>query len=84
LFDWRQVKLVPQAGIAGEVFGANSQYEQQVPDSAGDIVFGKFGVEAGRNKFSVGVNAMVPINQNLSNGKVESNYRWSVNLNYSL
>lgn len=84
LFDWNAVKLVPQLGIAGELFEGNRQYKQDVPDSAGDIFFSKFGFEAGRNNFSVGVNAMLPINQNLSNGKVESKYRWSVNLNYSL
>ena len=84
LFDWDQIKLVPQLGIAGEVYKGNTQHGLDVPDSAGDVVFGKFGFEAGRNKFSVGANVMLPINQNLSNAKVESNYRWSVNLNYSL
>ena len=84
LFDWDKVKLVPQLGVAGEVYKGNKQHHLGVLDSAGDIVFSKFGFEAGRNDFSVGVNVMLPINQNLSNGKVESNYRWSVNLNYSL
>jgi hypothetical protein len=27
---------------------------------------------------------MKPINQNLTGGNVKANYRWSVNLNYSL
>lgn len=84
LIERQSLKMVPQLGIAGEVFGSNHQYKQLVPDSAGDIVFGKIGFEAGRNNLSVGVNALLPINQNLSNGNVESNYRWSVNLNYSL
>ena len=84
LIEKDALKWVPQLGIAGEVFESNRQYEQLVPDSAGDIVFTKFGLEAGRKNFSIGLNAMLPINQNLSNGKVESNYRWSVNLNYSL
>lgn len=84
LIEHQSVKFVPQLGIAGEVFESNRQYRQTVPDSEGDIVFGKFGFEAGRKNWSVGINAMLPINQNLSNGNVESNYRWSVNLNYSL
>jgi hypothetical protein len=79
-----KVQLLPQLGIAGELFEANNQYSQEVPDSAGDIVFTKVGFEAGIKKWSVGLHAMLPINQNLSNGKVESNYRLSVNLNYSL
>ena len=84
LMDFSKIKLVPQLGIAGEVFEANSQYKQEVPDSAGDIVFTKLGFEAGIKRLSLGANVLLPMNQNLSNGKVESNYRWSVNLNYSL
>lgn len=84
LIEQQSLKMVPQLGIAGEVYESNHQYEQLVPDSAGDVVFGKLGFEVGRKDLSIGLNAMLPINQNLSNGKVESNHRWSVNLNYSL
>lgn len=76
--------LVPQAGLAGEVYATNRQYNEDVPDTAGDILFGKVGLEAGTGRMSVGINAMLPINQNLTGGRVEANYRWSVNLNYSL
>ena len=79
-----QFTFVPQAGIAGEVYESNTQYGQFLPNTSGDIVFGKLGIEAGHKQFSVGVNAMLPINQNLTGGNVEANYRWSVNLNYSL
>lgn len=84
LFDLKSVQLVPQAGLAGEVYQTNKQYSLGLPNTAGDILFGKFGIEAGKDKFSVGINAMLPINQNLSNGNMEANYRWSVNLNYTL
>jgi hypothetical protein len=47
-------------------------------------LFGKLGFEVGRNAFSLGANAMLPIQQNLTGGNVEANYRWSINLNYSL
>jgi hypothetical protein len=55
-----------------------------VRKTSGDILFGKFGFEVGKNKLSFGANAMMPINQNLTGGNVVANYRWSVNLNYSL
>ena len=84
LFDLKSVQLVPQAGLAGEVYQTNKQHGLDLPNTAGDILFGKFGIEAGKNKFSVGLNAMLPFNQNLSNGKMEANYRWAVNLNYTL
>ena len=76
--------IVPQAGLAGEVYATNRQYGQDVPQTKGDILLGKVGVEAATGKYSVGLNGMLPIAQNLTGGRVEANYRWSVNLNYSL
>lgn len=84
LFDLKSVQIVPQAGLAGEVYQTNQQHGLDLPNTAGDILFSKFGIEAGKDKFSVGINAMLPINQNLSSGNMEANYRWSINLNYTL
>lgn len=78
------ISFVPQAGIAGEVYGTNKQYQEDIRDTRGDILFSKIGLEIGRDKFSLGINGMLPINQNLTGGRVEANYRWSINLNYSL
>lgn len=83
-FETKGIALVPQAGIAGEVYGTNQQYNEDIRDTKGDIFFGKVGFEAGKDRFSLGVNAMLPISQNLTGGRVEANYRWSINLNYSL
>lgn len=84
LLDLKTVQLVPQIGIAGEVYESNKQHGGKVLNTAGDILFSKFGLEVGKDKFSVGINAMLPVNQNLSSGNIEANYRWSVNLNYTL
>ncbi|RZJ30682.1 MAG: transporter [Flavobacterium sp.] len=84
LIETPGLKLVPQAGLAGEVYKENFQHGQSVADTGGNVLFGRFGFEAGRKDFSIGVNAMLPVTQNLSGGNVEANYRWSVNLNYSL
>ncbi|WP_166925466.1 transporter [Flavobacterium poyangense] len=84
LFNLDALQLVPQLGLAGEVYQTNKQHGLNLPDTAGDILFGKFGIEAGRDKFSIGINAMLPVSQNLSSGKMEANYRWSINLNYTL
>jgi hypothetical protein len=84
VFDKSKVTLVPQAGIAGEVYATNKQYGEDVINTKGDVIFGRAGLEAGAGKFSLGVNAMLPINQNLTGGRVESNYRLAINLNYSL
>lgn len=79
-----KLTIVPQGGVAGEVYDANRQYGEELPDTAGYALFGKAGVELGLNKFSIGINGMLPISQNLTGGRVEANYRWSINLNYSL
>lgn len=84
LVESSKFSYVPQIGIAGEVFDNNYQYGQKVRNTAGDIFMAKIGFEIGRDKFSFGANAMLPINQNLTGGNVEANYRWSLNLNYSL
>lgn len=78
------LNVVPQLGLAGEKYEDNKDHGENVPLTAGDILFGKMGVEVGFKKLSLGLNTMLPINQNLTGGRVEANYRWSVNLNYSL
>ena len=84
MLDLNSVKFVPQLGIAGEVYNSNQQFKQKVADTKGDVVFGKFGFEFGKDKFSLGANLMLPIHQNLTGGNVDANYRFSVNLNYQL
>jgi hypothetical protein len=76
--------LAPQIGFAGELYADNYQHGQKVRNTAGDIFMGKVGFEIGKDKFSFGTNVILPINQNLTGGRVEAKYRWSINLNYSL
>jgi hypothetical protein len=84
VYQTSKFSVVPQLGIAGEVFEDNFQHKQKVRNTSGDIFMGKIGLEIGKDKFSLGANAMLPINQNLTGGNVVANYRWSFNLNYSL
>jgi len=84
LYKLKKVRLMPQLGLAGEVYESNRQHDQYLPDTSGDILFSKFGIETGLDNFSLGLNAMIPISQNLTGGNVDAKYRWSVNLNYTL
>ena len=68
----------------GEVYENNEQYKQTVPNTAGTILLAKAGVEIGLKEWSFGLQAMQPLQQNLLNGNVENNFRWSLNINYSL
>jgi len=84
LYEKKSFSLAPQIGLAGEIYESNYQRKQKLKDTSGYIVFSKIGVEVGKDKFSFGINTMLPIHQNLSGGYVEAQYRWSVNFNYSL
>lgn len=84
LYKIDKISVMPQFGLAGEIYDSNYQYNQRVRKSSGDVLFGKLGFELGRDKFSFGANAMLPINQNLASNRVEARYRLSVNLNYTL
>jgi hypothetical protein len=84
LYQKNSFSIVPQLGFAGEVYESNYQYNKKVRKTSGDIFFAKFGFEVGKDKLSVGANAMLPISQNLTGGNVVANYRWSLNFNYSL
>lgn len=76
--------VVPQAGLSGELYAANKQFSERLPSTKGDILFGRLGIEAGTGRFSAGINAMLPLSQNLNGGIVKANYRLSFNINYSL
>jgi hypothetical protein len=80
----KKVSIVPQGGIAGEVYAANELRGLEVRNTAGDIFFGKIGIEIGKDKFSIGGHAFLPIQQNLTGGLVEANFRLNFYVNYSL
>ncbi|MGV3696713.1 transporter [Flavobacterium sp.] len=84
LYEKDRLSIAPQLGLAGEIYGHNYQYSEIVRKTSGDILFGKLGVEVGKDRLSLGANVMLPVSQNLASGRVEANYRWSLNLNYSL
>jgi len=84
LYEKNSLSIAPQVGLAGEVYQSNYQHGLKLEDTSGDVLFSKFGIEIGKERFSLGVNYLAPVNQNLSAGNVVANYRWSINLNYSL
>lgn len=84
LYERDTFSLVPQLGLAGEVYESNIQRGQELKNTEGNIVFSKIGFEMGKDKFSMGVNVMLPIHQNLNGGNLDAKYRWSLNLNYGL
>ena len=84
LFEKNDHTIAPQIGFAGEVYDENTQHKQSLKNTKGDIVFGRIGLEMGKNKFSLGLSYMMPLQQNLASGNLEAVHRWSVNFNYAL
>ena len=79
-----ELAIAPQLGIAGEVYDSNYQYRELLRFTKGNVFFGKIGFELGKNRFSLGANTMFPLVQNLADGRVEAQIRWSLNVNFSL
>lgn len=84
LYEKDSFSMAPQIGLAGEIYASNFQRGQRLKNTSGDVLFSKLGVEMGKDKFSFGINTMLPIHQNLSGGNVKAQYRVAINLNYSL
>lgn len=84
LLEANTLKIMPNLGLVGEVYESNKQHGQVLPNTAGDVLFSKFGFEIGKDKFSLGMSAMLPVTQHLAGSNIEANYRLMFNLNYSL
>lgn len=78
------LKFLPQIGVNGEVYDANKSFGYTVKNTAGNILFGKLGMDVGTEKFSVSLNYFAPIQQHLMNDNLQANHRFSVQLNYAL
>ncbi|WP_235946478.1 transporter [Flavobacterium silvaticum] len=84
LHEQNDFSFSPQLGLAGEVSASNYQYGQEVEKTKGNILFGRIGFETALKKFSLGMNALLPLSQDLTGGRVDAKFRLGVNLNYSL
>ena len=76
-----KIALTPILGIGGEHYARNENFGLSVKDTGGDVLFGTMGVEANYKKFSLGATTMLPVSQDLNNGKTEVKNRFSVYLN---
>ncbi len=76
--------FMPQVGFSGETYKANRDYGYEVKNSAGDIFFGKLAFDVAYKNWSVSMNFFSPINQNLMNGNLVAENRFSIQLNYAL
>ena len=78
------VSLTPQFGLGAEFFEENREFNLTVPDTRGDVYFARFGLETNYNRYALGISSMIPISQNLNEGKVEVKNRVSLYLNINI
>lgn len=76
--------LTPAVGVSGENYDEDESYGLTVLKTGGNVFFGKFSVEASYKTYSLGVTTMLPIDQDLNNGKVEVKNRLSLYLNINI
>jgi hypothetical protein len=76
--------FTPQLGLGAEFFEKNKEFGLLVNDTGGDVYFGRLGLEANYNRFALGISSMLPIAQNLNNGKVEVKNRVMLYLNFNI
>ena len=75
------ISITPILGLGGENYAGNENFGLSVKNTGGDVLFGNMGVEASYKKFSLGATTMLPLSQNLNNGKTEVKNRFSLYLN---
>ncbi|MDC8106376.1 transporter [Chryseobacterium sp. B21-037] len=73
-----------KAGLQGEVYDRNKQFDEALPDTAGSALYGKLGFELSYSKWSLGSELMLPAYSNLAGGNIEAKSRFSVFINFGI
>ncbi|MCA6066790.1 transporter [Chryseobacterium sp. RG1] len=73
-----------KAGLQGEVYDRNKQFDEVLPNTAGSALYGKLGFEASYKKFSLGSELMLPAYSHLAGGDIEAKSRFSIFLNIGI
>lgn len=72
----------PNVGLLYEKLGANKMMNAKVDDTGGDALLAATGVEVNFAKIAVGVNAQLPISQDLSNKQTETKVRGMMHVTF--
>lgn len=76
--------LSGKAGLQGEVYDANRQFSEILPNTSGSALYGKLGFEMSYRKVSLGSEMMLPAYSNLAGGDIEARSRFSVFVNFGI
>lgn len=73
-----------KAGLQGEVYDANQQFGEILPNTSESALYGKLGFEVSYRKISLGSEVMLPAYSNLAGGDIEARSRFSVFVNFGI
>lgn len=73
-----------KAGLQGEVYDRNKQFDEVLPNTAGSALYGKLGFETSYKRFSLGSEIMLPVYSRLAGGDIEAKSRLSIFLNIGI
>lgn len=79
----KSIDIIPNIGVASEVYATNTFYDYNVLNTKGDITLLKLGSDVKLKDFTVGFQYQSPISQNLNSGLVKNNSRSSIYINYN-
>jgi len=77
-------RVSPKFGFSSEVYQKDEQLKDKLVNTAGYAVFGKGGFEFAVKRFSLGMELMMPVSQNLRNGEIKVVMRSAISINYAL
>lgn len=69
-------------GIQSEVFASNVELKEKVPNTSGNLLLGKTGIEFSIKNWIIGCDVSLPITNNLANRNIEAVSRTTLFLNY--
>ncbi len=77
------LKITPKVGAISELFQDNEQRGYTVPNTSGNMILGKTGVEVSYKKFTLGSDVSIPFHTNLMNDEVKPISRFSLFINFN-
>ena len=78
--DWKNLTLLPNAGIVYETAGKDSDHGARLDLTGGQCTLAALGTDVYWKNWSVGLTWKAPLAQDLAEGRVQARDRWVLNL----
>ena len=82
-FHFKKTTISPNVGLTYENLSSNEVNKSAIPSTAGSDLLAVVGLETRFNSVTIGLNAQLPLFQNISDSQTKINYRGMVHLTYA-